>query len=83
MNPEMERTTKYLTDMETIAQDILTEKQQKLELSNASNKYNEAIRALEKTSDRKTWLKVSNVYIELGREECKELLKQGRVSHST
>lgn len=67
----------YLTETESIAQDVITHKEMKLELANAVNKYNEAIRALDKTDERKTWLKVSNVYIELPVEECKNILKEG------
>lgn len=73
----MIKTTKYLEEVEKLAQDILTEKSTKLELSNAANKYNEAIRELQKTESRKSWLKLGSVYIELPVEECKNILIQG------
>lgn len=77
MDETMRKTREYLEAVESLAQDILTERSTKLELSNAANKYNEGIRALEKTEERKTWLRISDFYLELPVGECVNLLKDG------
>lgn len=73
----MEKTIKYLTEVETLAQDILTSKDSKLELSNAHNKYREAFRALQQTHNRKTWMRCGSIYVEMPVDECKTYLKNG------
>lgn len=70
----------YLKEVETTAQDILTLKQEKIELANAQNKCREALRALETTFDRSTWMKIGSVYIERPTEECKAILRNGNKS---
>lgn len=67
----------YLTEVEELAQDILTDKQTKLELANAQNKYREAYRALPNVEDRQAWLKIGAVHVRLPKEECREILKRG------
>ncbi|KAL3282922.1 hypothetical protein HHI36_006080 [Cryptolaemus montrouzieri] len=66
----------YLKEVETVAQDILTFKDMKLDLSNAQNKFREALRAIEQSEDRKVWLKEGSVYIQRNRQECIEKLKK-------
>lgn len=79
MDPAMQKSVQYLTEIEELAQDIMTEKETKLELSNAQNKYREAIRALQQTDRRKTWLKCGLVDVELPVDECKSFLEQGKL----
>lgn len=67
----------YLKEVEEAAQEILTDKQTKLDLANAQNKYREAYRALQEVEERRTWLKVGSVYVRLPKEECREILKNG------
>lgn len=76
---QIKKSTTYLTEIETLAQDILTDKQMKLQLSNGQNKYREAYRALQQSVDKKTWMKLSSVYIELPTEECKSIVKNGEI----
>lgn len=80
MDQSMDKTIKYLTEVETLGQDILTLKDTKLELSNAHNKYREAYRTLQQTHNRKTWMKCGFVYMELPVDECKTFLKKGIIS---
>ncbi|RZC38152.1 p53 and DNA damage-regulated protein 1 [Asbolus verrucosus] len=72
-----QKSYQYLFEVETLAQDILTDKETKLDLSNSRNKFREALRALEHTEDRRTWMQMGSVYIERPTEECKAILKTG------
>lgn len=74
----MEKTVKYLAEVEEVAQDVLTNKESKLELSNAHNKYREAFRALQQADSTKTWIKCGLVYVEMNVEDCKSYLKKGK-----
>ncbi|CAG9762629.1 unnamed protein product [Ceutorhynchus assimilis] len=73
---EQQKSFIYLQEVETVGQDILTLKEEKLELSNAQNKYREALRALESVFDRNSWIQVGAVYIERPTEECKAILRK-------
>ncbi|XP_970135.2 p53 and DNA damage-regulated protein 1 [Tribolium castaneum] len=70
-----QKSFQYLYEVETLAQDILTEKETKLDLSNSRNKFREALRALEGTEDRRAWMQLGSVFIERPTSECKEILK--------
>ncbi|XP_068895510.1 p53 and DNA damage-regulated protein 1 [Tenebrio molitor] len=70
-----QKSFQYLFEVETVAQDILTDKDTKLDLSNARNKFREALRALEGSEDRRTWMQMGSVYIERPTRECKDILK--------
>lgn len=74
----MDKTFTYLTQVEQLAQEILTQKENKLLLSNAQNKLREAQRALQQNDDRNVWLKVGSVHINLPREECRGILAKGK-----
>ncbi|KAI4470704.1 hypothetical protein MML48_1g09239 [Holotrichia oblita] len=78
--PEIKKSTIYLTEVETLAQQILTDKESKLRLSNAQNKFREAYRALQQNFDKKSWMKLGSVYIEIPTEECKNIMKNGKTS---
>jgi len=71
---EQQKSLKYLVEVETVGQDILTLKQEKLELANAQNKFREALRALKLIYDRNSWIKLGSVYVERPTEECKSIL---------
>lgn len=75
---EQQKSFKYLEEVETVGQDILTLKEEKLELANAQNKFREALRALEHVYDRNTWIQLGSVYIERPTEECKAILRKGK-----
>lgn len=72
-----QKSFKYLVEVETVAQDILTLKDEKLELSNAQNKFREALRALEQCDDRNSWIELGSVYVQRPTEECKVILRRG------
>lgn len=78
-NIQNQKSFQYLTEVETVAQDLLTDKQTKLDLSNARNKFREALRALETVEDRNSWMQLGSVYIQRPTEECKVILKRGDV----
>ncbi|XP_030759545.1 uncharacterized protein LOC115884961 [Sitophilus oryzae] len=73
---QQQKTFKYLEEVETVAQDILTLKDEKLELSNAQNKLREALRALEQVEDRNSWITLGSVYVQKPTIECKALLRE-------
>lgn len=75
---ETQKSYKYLYEVETLAQNILTLKEERLELENGRNKVREAFRALEAIDKRRTWMQVGQVYVERPTAECKGLLKDGK-----
>lgn len=77
LDAETQKSFTYLKEVEEVAQEILTDKQTKLELANAQNKCREAYRALQGVEDRQTWLKIGAVHVRLPKEECREILKNG------
>ncbi|KAJ8931596.1 hypothetical protein NQ314_015458 [Rhamnusium bicolor] len=72
---ETQKSYKYLQEVETLAQDIITAKETKLHLANAQNKLREALRALDNTEDRKTWIQVGSIYVERDSVVCKTILR--------
>lgn len=77
LDAKTQKSFTYLKEVEEVAQEILTDKQTKLELANAQNKYREAYRALQNVEERQAWLKVGMIYVELPKEDCREILKDG------
>ncbi|KAF7284513.1 hypothetical protein GWI33_022100 [Rhynchophorus ferrugineus] len=73
---DQQKSFKYLVEVETVGQDILTLKDEKLELSNAQNKFREALRALEQSDDRNSWIKLGSLYVQRPTEECKTILRR-------
>lgn len=73
-----QKSYKYLHEVETISQNILTLKEEKLELSNTRNKFREAFRALETVEERNTWMQIGQIYIQRPTKECKVILKEGK-----
>ncbi|XP_044751496.1 uncharacterized protein LOC123311530 [Coccinella septempunctata] len=73
---ETQKSYTYLKEVETVAQDILTLKDMKLELSNAQNKFREALRAIEHSDERTVWMKEGSVYIQRPRQECLIFLRK-------
>lgn len=72
-----QKSFKYLEEIETIGQQILTLKDQKIKIANAQNKAREAYRALELSEDRYSWMQFGLVQIQRPTEECKSILKAG------
>lgn len=76
-NLETQKSYKYLQEVEEIAQDILTLKEEKISIANTQNKLREAIRALEHVGDRYTWMQMGSVYIQRRTDDCRKILKNG------
>lgn len=74
----MDNNLKYLIAVEELAQDILTVKETKLELANAQNKLREALRGLQKTEDRMSFLVVGDLHIYKRTKECKGIIEEGK-----
>lgn len=77
LDSDTQKSFTYLKEVEEVAQEILTDKETKLELANAQNKCREAYRALQSVEERQAWLKIGTVYVRLPKEECREILKKG------
>ncbi|XP_066245910.1 p53 and DNA damage-regulated protein 1 [Euwallacea similis] len=75
-NTEQQKSFTYLREVETVAQELLTLKHNKLEIANAQNKYREGLRSLECIYDRTTWMQIGTVYIEQSTKECKAILRK-------
>ncbi|KAL1513068.1 hypothetical protein ABEB36_002544 [Hypothenemus hampei] len=73
---EQQKSFIYLKEVESVAQDILILKEEKLDIANAQNKYREALRALENVYERNSWIQLGSVYVERPTEECKALLRK-------
>lgn len=82
VTPELSRSLTYLLEVETIAQDILTLKETKLDLANALNKLRESHRALQTTSDKYSFIKVGSLFFNYSTEECKTLIQEGWLFHN-
>lgn len=74
-NVQTQKSYKYLQEVETVAQDILTLREEKVELANTQNKLREALTALKHTDDRHTWVLTGSTYIQLLTDEAKSLLQ--------
>ncbi|XP_018563331.2 p53 and DNA damage-regulated protein 1-like [Anoplophora glabripennis] len=72
---QTQKSYKYLHEVETLAQEILTAKETKMQIANAQNKFREALRAIESTEERRTWIQMGTVYIERPSSECKNILR--------
>lgn len=77
-NVETQKSYKYLQEVEELAQDILTAKDERFHLANTKNKLREALRAVQGVEDRKTWIKVGSVFIQRPTEECEIILRKGK-----
>ncbi|KAG5876982.1 hypothetical protein JTB14_008127 [Gonioctena quinquepunctata] len=75
-NLETQKSFKYLREVEKVAQDILTLKEDKLELAHAQNKLREALNALKGAEDRKAWIQVGSVFVERPVNECRQILQE-------
>lgn len=75
---QSQKSYKYLQEVEELAQDILTTKEEKLNLANTQNKLREALSNLQNVEERRTWIKAGYVYIERPTEECKAILNNGK-----
>lgn len=76
-NIETQKSYKYLQEVEELAQDILTVKDNKLQLANTQNKLREALSALSSIEDRNSWIQVGSVFVQRPIEEIRDILKNG------
>lgn len=64
-------------ESEKVADLILVNKQELLELDKRRQSNREAIRELAKSTDKKTWITVGSMLIQMGREEAIKILEKG------
>ncbi|KAJ8307483.1 hypothetical protein KUTeg_015567 [Tegillarca granosa] len=77
MTSESEKVLKYLIEAEEIAEDILTDKQQLVDLDRKRQKTREAIRTLQKDkSSNKLWVCFGNMFLKLPKSQTKKLLEK-------
>ncbi|KAK5644011.1 hypothetical protein RI129_007856 [Pyrocoelia pectoralis] len=75
-SPDFSKSLTYLIEVETIAQDILTLKDTKLELAHTLSKLQESLRALQKTQDKRSFIKVGSIFVEYPTDYCKLLVER-------
>lgn len=75
---QSQKSFQYLQEVEELAQNILTAKEEKIQFANTQNKLREALRALQDVEERRTWFKIGCVYIERPTEECQIILKNSK-----
>lgn len=78
-NTEFSKNLTYLTEIEALAQDILTLKEDKLELSHVLNKLQESLRALQKSEEKKTFIKMGPLYLQNSTDDCKSIVQKGLI----
>ncbi|XP_064607531.1 p53 and DNA damage-regulated protein 1-like [Liolophura sinensis] len=66
----------YLTEVEGLAEDILTDKRQLVDLDKKRQKTREAIRAVRKDTSNKNWVCLGNTFIKFPGDQTKKLLNQ-------
>jgi len=72
---EQQKSLKYLEEVEIVGQNILSLKEERLQYSNAQNKYREALRALEQVTDRDSWFQLGSIYIRRPTKIYKKMLR--------
>lgn len=65
---------------EKVADQILVNKQELLEWDKKRQGNREAIREMKKSDDKKVWITVGSMLIEMGREEAIKVTEKGRKS---
>lgn len=77
MDLDPEKVLPYLTQVEEVAEDILSDKQHMIELDRKRQKTREAVRVLQKdkTTD-KTWVCFGNQFIKMPKAKTKKLLEK-------
>ncbi|XP_017771179.1 PREDICTED: p53 and DNA damage-regulated protein 1-like [Nicrophorus vespilloides] len=72
----MDKTLTYLAEVEAVAQEIIQHKEEKLRLSNSRNKFNEALRCLQKTEHRTTFLDLGRTLLEFPKDLAMDLIQK-------
>lgn len=73
------KSLKYLQELESLGEEIITDRQEIIALDNRRNQTREGIRALTKTKEDKTWLAVGPLLVKLPKQKAEELLKKGMI----
>ncbi|XP_050673761.1 p53 and DNA damage-regulated protein 1 [Leptidea sinapis] len=69
------KTLKYLVSVEKLAEEILSDKREIVLLDKRRNQNREALRDINKSSQKKCWLAVGSVLVKHNIEDTKELLE--------
>ena len=80
MNQPNQRAYEIILKTERVADQILQNKLELVELDKRRNGNREAIRDFNKCSEKKTWMTVGSILIEMSRNEAIELMKKGNIS---
>ncbi len=67
----------HLADLEAAAEDVLTDKQEIIDLDRKRNQNREAIRAINSANEKKQYLAMGNCFFQLPTEKAKDLLQKG------
>jgi chaperonin cofactor prefoldin len=68
----------YLQQVETLAEDVLADRREIIELNKKRDKNREAMRSLMKpTVDKKVWLCSGNMFIKFSKNEATKILERG------
>lgn len=77
MDIDPDKLLPYLTQVEEVAEDILSDKQQLIDLDRRRQKTREAIRVIQKDkTTEKTWVCFGNQFIKLPKQKTKKLLEK-------
>ncbi|XP_067007861.1 p53 and DNA damage-regulated protein 1 [Anabrus simplex] len=76
-NPQ--RSLEYLSEVEELGEDILTDRQEIVALDRRRNHNREAIRALTTPSENKAWMTIGSLLVKLPTEKATEVLKKDQV----
>ncbi|CAG5114638.1 unnamed protein product [Candidula unifasciata] len=74
---EASQLVEYLTEIECVAEDILTSRREIIDLDRQRNKTREAIRALQQVKeDEKTWMCAGRMFLKMDKEKAVTILNK-------
>ncbi|XP_064489682.1 p53 and DNA damage-regulated protein 1-like isoform X3 [Ornithodoros turicata] len=85
MSPAAQQVKQLLADIEAVAEEILADKEQVIDLDKKRQKNREALRALQKMEDVKgrPWICIGNMFMKMPNDHTKELLEKEQATLET
>lgn len=74
---QTDRVVTYLTDLEQVAEEILTDRQTIIDYDRKRNANRESLRHLRNASDKKTWIAMGNNFFKLEKVKVEDMIQKG------
>lgn len=75
--PQTDRIVNYLTDLEQVAEEILTDRQTIIDYDRKRNANRESLRDLRKSDEKKTWIAMGNTFFKLEKTAVESMIQKG------